>query len=139
LDGTRPTSIANNEMSSNNPVLMTNAVDLVGYNYNHEKWGSFPDEHPGRKLIVTESTSALESRGQYDAVPMDSTRRWPVRWDIPFDGGNEDKSISAYDHVHTPWGSTHEESLRVFEAYPRSEEHTSELQSRENLVCRLLL
>src|SRR5690606_41653324 len=24
-------------------------------------------------------------------------------------------------------------------AYPRSEEHTSELQSRENLVCRLLL
>lgn len=118
LDGTRPTSVANNEMSRNNPVLMTNAVDLVGYNYNHEKWGSFPDEHPGRKLIVTESTSALESRGQYDAVPMDSTRSWPVRWDIPFNGGNEDKSISAYDHVHTPWGSTHEESLRVFEAYP---------------------
>src|SRR5207302_11316997 len=27
----------------------------------------------------------------------------------------------------------------VFEGSPRSEEHTSELQSRENLVCRLLL
>src|SRR5215475_2303117 len=27
----------------------------------------------------------------------------------------------------------------VAEALPRSEEHTSELQSRENLVCRLLL
>src|SRR5690625_7030673 len=26
-----------------------------------------------------------------------------------------------------------------FEAYPRSEEHTSELQSRGHLVCRLLL
>src|SRR5690606_41070008 len=26
-----------------------------------------------------------------------------------------------------------------FDALPRSEEHTSELQSRENLVCRLLL
>src|SRR5207302_9374028 len=26
-----------------------------------------------------------------------------------------------------------------FEVRPRSEEHTSELQSRENLVCRLLL
>src|SRR5690606_40486019 len=25
------------------------------------------------------------------------------------------------------------------DVYPRSEEHTSELQSRENLVCRLLL
>src|SRR5690606_41591722 len=28
---------------------------------------------------------------------------------------------------------------RKVEAAPRSEEHTSELQSRENLVCRLLL
>src|SRR5690606_41115430 len=27
----------------------------------------------------------------------------------------------------------------VFEDHDRSEEHTSELQSRENLVCRLLL
>src|SRR5690606_41745790 len=30
-------------------------------------------------------------------------------------------------------------SGRVFEHLDRSEEHTSELQSRENLVCRLLL
>src|SRR5690606_25809837 len=29
--------------------------------------------------------------------------------------------------------------LAMVEASPRSEEHTSELQSRENLVCRLLL
>src|SRR5690606_41318874 len=27
----------------------------------------------------------------------------------------------------------------LFDTYDRSEEHTSELQSRENLVCRLLL
>src|SRR5690606_40187738 len=27
----------------------------------------------------------------------------------------------------------------ALDAHPRSEEHTSELQSRENLVCRLLL
>src|SRR5690554_7659303 len=29
--------------------------------------------------------------------------------------------------------------LKVILAYPRSEEHTSELQSRPHLVCRLLL
>src|SRR5690606_42122797 len=29
--------------------------------------------------------------------------------------------------------------LAVLKVQPRSEEHTSELQSRENLVCRLLL
>src|SRR5690606_42074209 len=28
--------------------------------------------------------------------------------------------------------------LKVLDVRPRSEEHTSELQSRENLVCRLL-
>src|SRR5690606_41434666 len=32
-----------------------------------------------------------------------------------------------------------EQHQRVVEAVGRSEEHTSELQSRENLVCRLLL
>src|SRR5690606_39754388 len=31
------------------------------------------------------------------------------------------------------------QTLRSQGAKPRSEEHTSELQSRENLVCRLLL
>src|SRR5690606_40956252 len=30
-------------------------------------------------------------------------------------------------------------AAEVLEQLPRSEEHTSELQSRENLVCRLLL
>src|SRR5690606_41597941 len=29
--------------------------------------------------------------------------------------------------------------MDIRKKYPRSEEHTSELQSRENLVCRLLL
>src|SRR5690606_31961477 len=70
LDGTRPTTIANNEMSKDNPVLMSPAVDIVGYNYNHQKWASFPEDHPTGKFIVTEGTSALASRGQYDAVPV---------------------------------------------------------------------
>src|SRR5690606_42097608 len=43
----------------------------------------------------------------------------------------------------TPWVPVRkicEESLRVVNRkYSRSEEHTSELQSRENLVCRLLI
>src|SRR2546427_4692487 len=32
-----------------------------------------------------------------------------------------------------------DEDLKAYEACPRSEEHTSELQSQSNLVCRLLL
>src|SRR5690606_29819937 len=37
----------------------------------------------------------------------------------------------------TPYPATHEQARTSMEL--RSEEHTSELQSRENLVCRLLL
>ncbi|OJZ07699.1 MULTISPECIES: glycoside hydrolase family 2 TIM barrel-domain containing protein [Sphingobacterium] len=117
LDGTRPTTIANNELSKANPVLMSSAVDLIGYNYNHKKWASFPQDHPEKKFIVTESTSALESRGTYDLVPYDSSRMWPERWDIPFSGGNKDRNISAYDNVFTPWGSNHQTSLRLMEKY----------------------
>src|SRR5690606_38367923 len=40
---------------------------------------------------------------------------------------------SAIEHIAEQWVSTRSTPA------PRSEEHTSELQSRENLVCRLLL
>src|SRR3712207_8025724 len=40
------------------------------------------------------------------------------------------------DHLHPPLERLHRERARLVE---RSEEHTSELQSRQYLVCRLLL
>lgn len=118
LDGTRPTTIANNAISRDNPVLMSNDIDLIGYNYNENEWSQVPVVHPNKPFIATESVSALATRGQYDLVPHDSIRKWPVRWDIPFNGGNQDQSISAYDHVHAPWGSTHERSLYLSETLP---------------------
>jgi beta-galactosidase len=68
-------------------------------------------------MIVTESTSALETRGHYDLVPFDSIRRWPSRWDKEFKEGNPDLTVSAYDHVSAPWGSTHEESIKPLLKY----------------------
>src|SRR5690606_40021975 len=41
----------------------------------------------------------------------------------------------AANYSSGPW----KETVRGLASHPRSEEHTSELQSRENLVCRLLL
>src|SRR5690606_40373565 len=43
----------------------------------------------------------------------------------------------SYGGFMTAWLIT--QDSRFAAAVPRSEEHTSELQSRENLVCRLLL
>ena len=64
-------------------------------------------------MIVTESTSALETRGYYDLVPFDTIRRWPKRWDLPFTNPNGGYTVSAYDNVSAPWGSTHEESIKA--------------------------
>src|SRR5690606_40309016 len=48
---------------------------------------------------------------------------------VPLLGGIRDGSVYLF-------GAAGTEPVQVFQ---RSEEHTSELQSRENLVCRLLL
>ncbi|RYZ32573.1 MAG: glycoside hydrolase family 2, partial [Sphingobacteriales bacterium] len=119
LDTTRPITTANNEVNPWNNLIQSGAFDLIGYNYNHRKWGSFLKDFPGKKLIVTESTSALQTRGSYDRIPVDSIRRWPEAWDKPIPGGgNKDLSVSAYDHVSTPWGSTHEESVKELKKWP---------------------
>src|SRR5690606_39493769 len=58
---------------------------------------------------------------------------------------NDRESFNNYNQIKerlVPYvkgmGFTHVELMPVME-HPRSEEHTSELQSRENIVCRLLL
>ncbi|GAC1438914.1 MAG: beta-galactosidase GalB [Sediminibacterium sp.] len=117
IDPTRPTVTANNEIGKGNTLLQAGATDLVGYNYHHEQWADV-QEHWGRKpFIVTESVSALETRGHYDLLRSDSIRRWPERWDLPVKHANADLTCSAYDNVSAPWGSTHEETLKVFEKY----------------------
>ncbi|MFL5741550.1 MAG: glycoside hydrolase family 2 TIM barrel-domain containing protein [Flavisolibacter sp.] len=117
LDTTRPITTANNNAGKQNNILLSGALDLIGYNYSIPQWSRFPSDWPGQKLIITESTSALETRGHYDRVPVDTIRRWPQRWDKPFTQGNPDFTVSAYDNVSTPWGSTHEESVKALKKW----------------------
>ncbi|WEK34305.1 MAG: glycoside hydrolase family 2 TIM barrel-domain containing protein [Candidatus Pseudobacter hemicellulosilyticus] len=117
LDSTRPVVTANNEVEPTNQLVQSGAFDLIGFNYHHADWAGFPDKYPTQSLIITESVSALETRGHYDKVPFDTIRRWPERWDLPVENANPDWTVSAYDHVSAPWGSTHEETLRLFEKY----------------------
>src|SRR5947209_2719120 len=69
------------------------------------------------------------------------TQEFVLRWS--FDGGNSFREI-----VRQQWNFSPPETIREVEEYQvelasvtvlRSEEHTSELQSRQYLVCRLLL
>lgn len=116
LDSTRPIVTANNEINPWNNLLQANATDMIGYNYNHRYWDSVQYRWGKKPFIVTESVSALQTRGHYD-MPSDSIRRWPIAWDKPLTNANADLTCSAYENCSTPWGSTHEETLKVFEKY----------------------
>jgi beta-galactosidase len=115
LDTTRPITAANNNPDTKNQIIKSGALDLVGYNYHHNDLANFHDRYPGKKFIGTETTSALETRGVYD-MPSDSIRRWPVRNGTD-KKMNADYTVSAYDNVSAPWGSTHEETWKVIKKY----------------------
>lgn len=116
IDNTRPVLTANNEPGAWNNLLIAGANDIIGYNYNHHKWDSVQYQWGMKPFIVTESVSALQTRGSYD-MPSDSIRRWPARWDLPVENANADMSCSAYDNCSAPWGSTHEETLKELLRY----------------------
>ncbi len=117
LDKTRPITSAFNDPYPDNPLIKSGVFDLIGYNYDHKDYGTFHERFPGKKFIATETVSALATRGHYD-MPSDSIRRWPERWDKPFDKGNPDLTCSAYDNCSAPWGSTQEETLKQLLKYP---------------------
>jgi len=116
LDSTRPVTSALNDPVPSNPLFRSGALDLIGNNYSIDKYPDFPKNFPGKKFIATETVSALATRGHYD-MPSDTIRRWPTRWDIPFNTGNPDNTCSAYDNCSAPWGSTHEETWKVMKKY----------------------
>lgn len=118
LDPTRPVTSALTEQDTmKNAIYRSGALDLIGFNYNQQKYPTFLRDHPGKKFIATETTSALETRGHYD-MPSDSIRRWPPNAKEPLTGANPDWTVSAYDNVSAYWGSTHEETWKVIKKYP---------------------
>jgi beta-galactosidase len=116
LDSTRPITAACNFVDVTNTLITSGRLDLVGLNYAHEKMAEFPKMFPNRPIILTETTSALQTRGSYD-MPSDVIKRWPRKWDEPLKDGNPDFTCSSYENCSTPWGSTHEETWKLVKKY----------------------
>jgi len=114
LDVTRPITTANDRPDTSNKIIKSGAIDLIGYNYHEFDYAKFHDRYPGKKFIATETTSGLETRGYYD-MPSDSIRIWPSNFGKFV--GNPDHTVSAYDNVRPPWGSTHEATWKVMKKY----------------------
>ncbi|MBO4500537.1 MAG: DUF4982 domain-containing protein [Bacteroidaceae bacterium] len=115
LDPTRPITAGCNEPNPGNHLFASGALDIIGYNYHNHNVPAVPRLFPGKPFIITESNSALMTRGYYK-MPSDTAFLWPARWDRPF--YDPSFSCSSYDNCHAPWGSTHEETLEVESKYP---------------------
>lgn len=106
----RPITTGCDEPNPSNHLFRAGSLDIIGYNYHVEWFDSVPGWFPDKPFIATESASGLMTRGFYEQ-PSDSMMPRPLRWDIPF--VNDSYSCSSYDHVHAPWGSTHEKNWRM--------------------------
>jgi len=113
-DPTRPVTAACNEPGAFNPLFQSGALDLIGFNYHQAEFAGVTRRFPTKPFIVTESVSAIQTRGFY-LMPSDSMNIWPERWDKPF--SNPLQQCSAYDNSHVPWGTTHEETWKIVKKY----------------------
>src|SRR5688572_31636869 len=78
------------------------------------------------------ATTEIYTLSLHDALPISERPRPRVPYRLSRRGGLDDDRQSR-DHSWPPW------CKEVANCAERSEEHTSELQSQSNLVCRLLL
>src|SRR5690606_41735088 len=96
-------------------------------------------------FLTTPPPSELSTLSLHDALPISANFQLN-RNKIVHLYGDLDETGAERDDIQNRWfiGESidrvwHYKTQGIWQQNERSEEHTSELQSRENLVCRLLL
>ena len=87
LDTTRPVTAAQSG-GQLNPANVSQAVDLVGFNYQIKSYDQYHEANPRKPMTSSEDTSGLMTRGEY---ATDKTRN----------------IYSSYDTEYPEWGATH--------------------------------
>jgi beta-galactosidase len=96
-----PTRVVSAAVNGNNEQGVSDAFDIIGFNYNLKLPDKFHQEHPERPIYGSETSSAIGTRGVYSTDLLRNT-------------------VNSYDGV-VPWGETAEEwwnfyGTRVWEA-----------------------
>jgi len=110
LDGTRPVIAGCNEPDPKNHLFKGNGVDIIGYNYHNSNIADVPKNFPDRPFMLSESVSALMTRGFY-VNPSDSDIVAPEVWWKPYT--DPSNMCSAYDNSRAPWANHHEETWDI--------------------------
>jgi beta-galactosidase len=85
LDPTRPVSAA---VNGNNEKGVSEAFDIIGFNYGEDRPDGFHKKYPARPVYGSETSSAVSMRGEYATDPLRNT-------------------VDSYTGV-VPWGKTPE-------------------------------
>lgn len=98
LDDTRPVTAAMND-GMFSPVNVSQAVDVVGFNYQQDQYDKFHARHPDKPLISSEDTSAFITRGEYHT-------------------DMERHIMASYDDDAAWWGATHRAAWKAIDERP---------------------
>lgn len=115
LDTSRPVTAGCNEPDPNNHLYKSGALDIIGFNYHEQYVKDVPKNFPGKPFIMTESVSALATRGFY-RMPSDSIIETPTTWWGQYT--DPTYQCSSYDNHHVPWGTTHENMWDIVKHTP---------------------
>jgi beta-galactosidase len=99
LDRTRPVTAAMNG-GAFNPVNVSQAVDVVGFNYQIPTYDRFHAANPRLPITSSEDTSAVSTRGEYET---DRKGR---------------HVLTSYDDEAQPWGATHRTAWKAIATRP---------------------
>lgn len=98
LDTTRPVTAAMNG-GLFEPYNVSQAVDVVGFNYQHYAYDEFHQKHPTLKLTSSEDGSAFQVRGEYQTDRAHNI-------------------IDSYDTQAADWGQTHRANWKAINERP---------------------
>jgi beta-galactosidase len=89
-----PTRVVSAAVNGDNKQGVSDAFDIIGFNYNLNRPDDYHKLHPGRPIYGSETSSAISTRGEYSTSPLRNT-------------------VNAYDSV-VPWGETAEEWWKFY-------------------------
>ena len=98
LDTNRPVTAAQSG-GQMNPINVSDAVDVVGFNYQQGSYDAFHQKHPQTPITSSEDTSAVMTRDEYETVKSNNV-------------------IASYDVDHPGWGATHHDAWKAIAERP---------------------
>ncbi len=90
-----PTRVVSAAVNGDNEKGVSDALDIIGFNYGLNRPDGYHKEHPKRPIFGSETASAVSTRGVYSTDPLRNT-------------------VSAYDVNNPGWGEQAEEWWKFY-------------------------